>query len=109
MALAEHPTSEENTAPAPHWPNERVVVVGNELTLFEESISFIAAMVADIRQARERVWLESYIIVDDEAGQAVAEALLNRAAAGLDVPLCTTRSAACRRRKPISIGSRPVA
>ena len=46
-----------------------------------------SAMVADIRQARQRIWLESYIIVDDEAGRAVAEALIERAAAGVEVRL----------------------
>lgn len=85
MSLLERPSSEESSPPAPHWPHAKVVVAGNELTLFEESISFVAAMVADIRQAERRVWLESYIIVDDEAARTVADALIERAAAGLDV------------------------
>jgi len=87
MSLLERPASEDSSPPTPHWPHAKVVVAGNELTLFEESISFVAAMVADIRQAGQRVWLESYIIVDDEAARAVADALIERAAAGLDVRL----------------------
>jgi len=87
MSLAERPASDPPSLPTPHWPNVKVSVAGNELTLFEESISFIDALVADIRLARRRVWLESYIIVDDTAGRAVADALLDRAAAGVDVRL----------------------
>ncbi|HXG12195.1 MAG TPA: phospholipase D-like domain-containing protein [Gemmataceae bacterium] len=63
----------------------RVGVAQNELTLFVESPAAIAAMVDDIRSARTRVWLESYIIADDTAGQAVAEALKERARAGVNV------------------------
>jgi cardiolipin synthase len=48
-------------------------------------MALIGAMVADIRQAKRRVWLESYTIADDAAGRAVAEALVERAAAGVDV------------------------
>ena len=87
MSLLDRPASHEKEPLAPVWPHAVVGVAGNELTLFEESISFVSAMVADIRQAKQRVWLESYIIVDDEAGRAVADALIERAAAGLDVRL----------------------
>lgn len=87
MSLMERPTSDATSPPAPVWPHTVVTVAGNELTLFEESISFVAAIVADIRQAQHRVWLESYIVVDDDAGRAVADALIERAAAGLDVRL----------------------
>ena len=36
-------------------------------------------MVRDIRAARTRVWLETYIFHDDAAGLAIAEALRERA------------------------------
>lgn len=62
-----------------------VQVGGNRLVLFDTSMPLIAAMERDIRAARERVWLESYIIADDEAGRRIAEALKERARAGLDV------------------------
>src|SRR5262245_11964164 len=63
----------------------RVVVAQNELTIFVESPPAIAAMIDDIRSARTRVWLESYIVADDTAGRAVSEALRERAWAGLSV------------------------
>jgi cardiolipin synthase len=64
-----------------------VPVAGHELTLFVESLPLIAALVRDVRAARQRVWLETYIILDDAAGRAVAEVLKDRARAGLDVRL----------------------
>ena len=45
----------------------------------------IAALVPDIQTAQQRVWVESYIFLDDVAGSAVAEALKERARMGLDV------------------------
>ncbi len=63
----------------------RVPVAGHELTLFVESRPLIASVVEDIRTARERVWLETYIFLDDAAGRAVADVLQERARAGVDV------------------------
>jgi cardiolipin synthase len=59
-------------------------VEGHEIVIFESSPPLIKSMVEDIRQARDRVWLESYIIADDSAGRAIAESLKERAAAGVD-------------------------
>jgi cardiolipin synthase len=59
-------------------------VAGQELVVFESSPPLIKAMADDIRQARRRVWLESYIFTADAAGRAIAEALKERAAAGVD-------------------------
>src|SRR5262249_37991045 len=56
-----------------------------ELMIFAESPPLFAAMLRDICTARQRVWLESYIILDDAIGQALAQALAERARAGLDV------------------------
>jgi cardiolipin synthase len=75
------PSSVEDVPPA------QVTVAGNELTIYVESGPCIAAMVADIRAATGRVWLEIYILVNDAAGRAVADALSDRARAGLDVRL----------------------
>jgi cardiolipin synthase len=50
-----------------------------------EAPLLIEALVADIRAARERVWIEMYIFYYDEAGTAIAEALKERAQAGVDV------------------------
>ncbi len=64
-----------------------VIVAGNELLAYAESQPLIERMVTDIRAARSRVWLETYTIADDAAGRLVAESLIDRAAAGLDVRL----------------------
>jgi cardiolipin synthase A/B len=72
--------------PAPRALLPRTVpVAGNELTLFVESTPLIESMVRDIRAARTRVWLEVYIFFDDDAGRAVADALAERARAGVEV------------------------
>jgi cardiolipin synthase len=63
----------------------RVPVAGHELTLFVESHTLIAAMAEDIRTARDRVWLESYIFLDDAAGRLIADAIMERARSGADV------------------------
>jgi cardiolipin synthase len=62
-----------------------VQVAGHELTIFVESLSLINAMARDIHTAHQRVWVESYIFLDDVAGTAIAEALKERARAGVDV------------------------
>lgn len=69
-----------------HRPGEvnALRVADHDLTIFEESPPLVDAMLDDIEQARSRVWLESYIIADDAAGRAVAEALARKAAAGVD-------------------------
>ncbi len=64
-----------------------VEVAGHELTIFEETTPLINRMVADIRAAKSRVWMESYIFAGDAAGRAIADALIDRARAGLDVRL----------------------
>jgi cardiolipin synthase len=66
----------------------RVVhVAGHELTVYAESSPLIDALVADIRTAKRRVSVESYIIAADAAGLAMAEALKERARAGVDCRL----------------------
>jgi cardiolipin synthase len=62
-----------------------VEVAGHDLTLFVESAPLIAEMVRDIAAARRRVWLETYIFLHDAAGRAVADALKERARAGVEV------------------------
>ncbi len=64
-----------------------VTVAGHELTLFMESPPMAHSLLADIRSARARVWVEVYMILDDAVGRAVADALKERARAGLDVRL----------------------
>jgi cardiolipin synthase A/B len=62
-------------------------VAGNQLSLYTESLPLIADMERDIRAARQRVWMESYIFLADAAGEAIAAALKDRAGAGCDVRL----------------------
>src|SRR4051812_10460742 len=62
-----------------------VEVAGHELTLYVEIAPLLSALVHDIAAARRRVWLETYIFLDDVVGRAVAEALKERARAGVDV------------------------
>src|SRR5438445_2998300 len=64
-----------------------LVVADQELTDFAESAPLIEAIVADVRAARSRIWLETYIFLNDRAGTAVAEALQERARDSLDVRL----------------------
>lgn len=68
-------------ADAPH----DVHVAGHELRVYVESPPLFADMVKDIQAARSRVWLETYIFFNDDGGRAIAEALIERARAGLDV------------------------
>src|SRR6266852_3400288 len=65
----------------------RVRVGGHDLTIFVEATPLFAAMIEDISTARNRVWLETYLILDDPAGRALADVLKDRARAGLDVRL----------------------
>ena len=71
--------------PVPGGGPVGVSVAGNDLTIFVETAPLIEAMVRDVRAATSRVWLETYIFLDDAAGRAVADALRDRARAGLDV------------------------
>lgn len=62
-----------------------VRVAGHELRVFVETPPLIEAMVEDVRQARERIWLECYMFADDAAGAAVADELIAQAQRGTQV------------------------
>jgi cardiolipin synthase len=62
-----------------------VEVAGHALTLFVETAPLLAEMLRDIAAARTRVWLETYIFLDDAFGRAVAGALKEKARAGVQV------------------------
>lgn len=72
-----------------HRPGEidALRVAGHDITVFEESPPLIASMVDDIERAQQRVWLESYIVAGDAAGKAIGEAMIRRAATGVDCRL----------------------
>ena len=83
MAIVDRPSC-ETPLPAEQAPVE-VRVARQDLTIYVESPPLLQAMVAAIRGAQHRVWLESYIICNDEAGRAIADALIERAKIGVDV------------------------
>lgn len=61
------------------WPGDE------SFRLFTEGDDLYAAMRAAIYGAEREIALESYIFADDETGRAFAEALAERARAGIDV------------------------
>jgi cardiolipin synthase len=65
----------------------RTAVAGHDLTVFVETWPTVKAMIEDIGAAVKRVWLESYIFLNDAAGKAVAEALKDAARRGVEVRL----------------------
>jgi cardiolipin synthase len=67
--------------------HEALCIGDSEWQLFVESAPYVESLVADIRSAQRRVWVESYTVADDGAGRAVAEALKERAAAGVECRL----------------------
>jgi cardiolipin synthase len=77
---------DHTAAPSAHRQGELAALraAGHEITIFESSPPLIQSMVEDIQRARVRVWLESYIISGDAAGRAIADAMKERAAAGVD-------------------------
>ena len=62
------------------WP-------GNQVTLLRRGEETFPAMLAAIAGARRQVLLETYILEDDRTGNRFAEALRERARAGVDVRL----------------------
>lgn len=59
----------------------------NSFELFTEGDVLYEAMLASIASAQHDIRLESYIFADDEIGQQFAEALAERARAGIKVRL----------------------
>ena len=62
-----------------------VPVRGNRVTLLKSGTEFFPAVEAAIDAARRDVSLETYIYVDDDAGNRIAEALKRAAARGVSV------------------------
>ena len=61
------------------------LIVGNRVRLLQDGTETYTAMFAAIRQARDHINLESYIIDDDEVGQQFANLLLEQQAKGIQV------------------------
>lgn len=67
---------------------KRIIQVGNNsLQLMTESRPYLTSLIDDIKQAKQRVWIESYTIVNDELIEQLAEAICERARAGIDCRL----------------------
>jgi cardiolipin synthase len=63
------------------------LVVGNRVTLLQDGPATYDAMFAAIKEARDHVNVESYIIEDDEVGQRFADLLVDRQIHGVQVNL----------------------
>lgn len=63
------------------------LIRGNRTRLLVDGPATFGAMKAAIAQARGRVWLQSYIVEDSGVAAEVAQLLLERAAAGVQVAL----------------------
>ncbi|HEV7776363.1 MAG TPA: phospholipase D-like domain-containing protein [Luteibacter sp.] len=59
------------------------LITGNAVELLIDAEAHFAAWLAAIRGAQKRVFLENYIIRDDEVGKAFRDALVERAEAGV--------------------------
>src|SRR5215471_7057839 len=69
----------------PHEYLESVQVGENALQLFDFGRELYDAMLADIDNAKESIFLETYIWKGDEVGQAFKDHLARKAAEGVDV------------------------
>src|SRR5437667_11772513 len=58
---------------------------GNRIELLRNSGEFFPALTAAIESAEREIWLETYIFADDEAGRAIADALILAAQRGVEV------------------------
>ena len=63
------------------------LILGNKVTLLQDGPATYAAMFAAIRNARDHINLETYIIEDDEIGQQFADLLLEQQGRGVQVNL----------------------
>ncbi|HEX5773522.1 MAG TPA: phospholipase D-like domain-containing protein, partial [Geomobilimonas sp.] len=66
---------------------ESPLTKGNKVTLLADGQATYAAMFAALRNARDHINLESYIIEDDETGRKFADLLLEKQAEGVQVNL----------------------
>ena len=65
--------------------NDSPLVIGNKVTLLQDGAATYPAMFAAMRNARDHINLETYIIEDDEIGQQFANVLLEQQARGVQV------------------------
>jgi cardiolipin synthase len=56
---------------------------GNAIELLRGGAEYFPALVAAMREARAEIWIETYIFADDDAGRAIAAALVEAAQRGV--------------------------
>ena len=78
--LDRHLALEQNVVDSP-------LVVGNRVTLLKDGPATYRAMFAAIRDARDHINLESYIIEDDEVGKKFSDMLLEKQRGGVQVSI----------------------
>jgi len=78
--LEKHVALEQAIADSP-------LVLGNRVTLLQDGAATYPAMFAAMRNARDHINLETYIIEDDEIGHQFADVLLEQQARGVQVNL----------------------
>ncbi len=64
---------------------QAVSVPGNRVELFDQGGSFFPALLKAMREAREQIYLEFYIVRDDPVGRSLTDALINAVARGVEV------------------------
>jgi len=67
--------------------NEGEVTEDNRVTLFHDGVTKFEALLNDIANAQETIFVQYYILRGDEVGQELINALAKRAADGLEVRL----------------------
>lgn len=76
-------TASNEIAPLVERQGDFMPTRGNGVALLDDYHASLAALIADIDGARERVHLLYYLMFDDAVGEAVVEALLRAAARGV--------------------------
>ncbi|KRG46035.1 cardiolipin synthase [Stenotrophomonas panacihumi] len=76
-------TASDEIAPLVERQGDFMPTRGNGVELLDDYRASLAALIADIDGARERVHLLYYLMFDDAVGEAVVEALLRAAARGV--------------------------
>ncbi len=80
-------TASDEIAPLVERQGDFMPTRGNGVELLDDYRASLAALIADIDGARERVHLLYYLMFDDAVGEAVVEALLRAAARGVQCRL----------------------
>ena len=65
--------------------NQSLPFEGNAVETYTSGISFLQALLREIRQARQHIHLESYIFEDDAVGRLVRDELMEKARTGVEV------------------------